>query len=55
MTRIKLGALILALAAMLALASTAMAKGGGGGDGAACAQITDFTLAPYVDGSPPLR
>jgi hypothetical protein len=51
MTTLKLGTLVLALAAMLALASTAMAKGGGGG--ATCAQITDFTLTPtYVDGQP---
>jgi hypothetical protein len=43
MTRLKLAPFLLAIAAVLALASAAMAKGGGG---ASCAQIVDFRLTP---------
>jgi hypothetical protein len=50
MTTFKLSTLVLALAAMLALASTAMAKGGG-----TCAQILDFSVTPgSLDGGPVL-
>jgi hypothetical protein len=48
----KIGALVLAVAAMAPLASSAMAKGGAGG-GASCAQILDFTVTPGVTADQP--
>jgi hypothetical protein len=48
-SRLRLGALLVALVAMLALASTAMAKGGGGGGGGGggtCGTLNNFTVTP---------
>ena len=44
MSRFRIGALVIALIAVLAFASSAMAKGGGGG--ATCAQINSFSNTP---------
>ena len=51
-SRFKLGALLVAVVAMLAFASTALAKGGGGGD-KTCATLNSFSNTPAygVDGA----
>ena len=52
MSFFRLGALILAMTALLAFTSSAVAKGGGGGGGgggATCAQIVDFTVTTNAD------
>lgn len=48
-SRIKLGVLVAALGALLALAPAAFAKGGDGGGGGSCAQILSFSNVPAYD------